>query len=84
MIDLFAWVGAVAALAAYFLLASGRVGMRVFNWSEFLAAFPLGFSAVAHRAYPALVVTVSYGAVGLYGIARDLAASEDLRDGGVR
>ena len=70
MIDILAWVAAAVALVAYFCLAGGRVGMRVFNWSEFVAAIPLAVSAVDHHAYPALVITVSYGAIGLYGLLR--------------
>lgn len=70
MIDLVAWIAAAVALVAYFLLASGRVGMRVFNWSEFVASIPLAASAVVHGAYPALAITLSYGAIGLYGLLR--------------
>ena len=68
MIDLLAWVAAAVALIAYFLLASGEVGLRVFNWSEFVASIPLAVSAIHHAAYPALAITLSYGAIGLFGL----------------
>lgn len=68
MIDVLGWAGAAVALGCYFALASGRVSVRVFHWSEFLAAFPLVASALHHDAFPAVVVTSAYAFVGLYGI----------------
>lgn len=70
LIDAVAWAGAAGALVAYFLLASGRIKVRTFNWSEFISAFPLSVSAISHKAYPALVITVAYGLIGFYGLVR--------------
>jgi len=76
MIDGLAWFAAGAALVAYWMLVTGRVSLRTFNCSEFLAAFPLAVSAVHHKAWPALSVTLSYGAIGLFGLTRGTPADE--------
>lgn len=69
-VDIAGWIAAGLAIWAYFRMAGGKLALRWFNWSEFLASIPLAASAFQHRAFPALGITMSYGLVGLYGLVR--------------
>lgn len=68
LIDWAGYIGAAIAVLCYFLMNAKRISLRVFNWSEFAAAIPLAASTLIHQAYPSLLVTVSYGLIGLYGV----------------
>jgi len=68
LIDLFGYVGAAVAIGCYLLMNAKRISLKAFNWSEFLAAIPLAGSTAVHGAWPSFIITVSYGAIGFYGV----------------
>lgn len=57
-----AWV-----LATYLLTARGRPA-RWFHWANAVGAGPIAYTEVVTGAFAALVLTVTFGLIGAYGV----------------
>lgn len=66
-IDVFAYAADVWILSTYaYTAVTGK--MRSFNLANAIGCLPLGASEIAVHAWPALLVTLPFGAIGWYGL----------------
>lgn len=68
------WAGTLLLLAAYALTSSGRVSGQSAAYHALNAVGAAGVAAnvIAHRAWPASVLEVSWALIGLVSLARAL------------
>lgn len=64
MIDALGWIGTIAVLGAYAMVAAGYYPVHVFHWANVAGAPLIGASAVVHGAWPAFAITAAFGLIG--------------------
>lgn len=67
MIAALAYAADAAVLGAYALTARGRP-VRWFHWANAIGCFPIIASEIVVGAWPALILTAAFGAVGWLGV----------------
>lgn len=67
VIALAAYVADAAILATYAATARGR-NVRLFHWANGIGCAPIIATEVAAQAWPALILTAAFGAIGWAGV----------------
>ena len=69
-IDIIGWAGAIAVLAAYALVSSGRLrpASHLYQWLNLLGAAGLGINTFYYAAYPSTALNVIWAGIALYAI----------------
>lgn len=72
LIEAIGWAGTLALLTAYALTSSGRVsGQSAFYHTlNMIGAAGVAANVIAHRAWPASVLEVSWALIGLVSLGR--------------
>lgn len=70
ILGIVALVAAIACLVVYALMTNGRASMRVYDWTNIVAAIPLATFALLTGAYPSALLTASYMVAAIVGLIR--------------
>lgn len=64
-----AYLADASILATYYLTTRGR-SIRWFHWANAIGCFPIIATEIVVGAWPALVLTAAFGAIGWSGVLR--------------
>ncbi len=73
LLNALAWVLNVWVVLTYFMMVRGRWSEFRFDLANALGFIPTATINILAGVYPPLVLTISFGLIGLYGVVRHFA-----------